>query len=74
MVTNSTVKQQKSHPLVERKVEGAELAKPKTPVSSKKEEEKEEEEDGGSQSEREFIRQNVCVINACQVSFMKGSW
>ena len=45
MVTNSTVKQQKSHPLVERKVEGAELAKPKTPVSSKKEEEKEEEED-----------------------------
>ena len=73
MVTNSTVKQQKSHPLVERKVEGAELAKAKTPVSSKKEEEKEEEEDGGSQSEREFIRQNVCVINACQVSFMRGS-
>ena len=73
MVTNSTVKQQKSHPLVERKVEGAELAKAKTPVGSKKEEEKEEEEDGGSQSEREFIRQNVCVINACQVSFMRGS-
>ena len=72
MVTNSTVKQQKSHPLVERKVEGAELAKAKTPVGSMKEEEKEEEEDGGSQSEREFIRQNVCVINACQVSFMRG--
>lgn len=76
LVTNSTVNHQpreKSH----WKEDGAELGRlrgDKPPVVGQEDEEEEEEEGGGCEQPGPGVcRQNVCVINACQVSIMRGS-
>ena len=77
LVTNSTVNHQareKSRPLVGRREDGAELGRlggDKPAVEGGVEE---EEDCGGGQPGPGVSRQNVCVINACQVSSIRGSW
>ena len=80
LVTNSTAKYQpreKSLPLVGRKDDGAELGSrlggDKPAVVGAQEEKEEKVEEGEEQGDGDQVcpgvsRQNVCVINACQVS------
>ena len=84
LVTNSTAKYQpreKSLPLAGRKDDGAELGsrlggdKPAVVGAQEEKGEEGEEEEGeqgeqgdGDQAGQGVSRQNVCVINACQVS------
>ena len=79
LVTNSTVNHQtreKSRALRGRKEEGAEPGGRHggdKPAEAGEEGEEGEEAEDGDQTGAVATRQNVCVINACQVSIRRGS-